>query len=362
MPTMALYAVHQFAASETMSGLASSAFIIGAVISRIFTGKFLDFIGRRRTVLIALAIYTAAALLYPLTDNALIFIAIRALHGFGFGASTTALTATVMSALPSTRRAEGTGYFGLSTTIATAFGPLLALTIVEKTNYDTLFYFTAAVGLASLMITWFVKYQERTPNVAERKLMWNFAPRTFIDATTVSIGSIMLLAGFAYSGVLSFMSTYAVERAIEAAATYFFTAYAFAVFLSRLFAGRIQDKKGDNAVMYPALLLYVTGFIVLAFAHSVLVVLIAAVLIGFGFGISMPSAQAITIKLSPPHRVGLATSTFYLMLDTGVGFGPILIGTLIPLLGFQGLYLMLAAVMCAAIVLYYFVHHRREIA
>lgn len=360
MPTMALYAVKQFAASETISGLASSGFIIGAVIARIFTGKFLDIVGRKRMIVGALVLYTLAALLYPLAGNALLFIGIRVLHGIGFGVSSTAITATIMSTIPAQRRGEGTGYFGLSSTIATAFGPLIALQIVDFLSYDALFYTAAAVGLFSLVGSLLLSIKERTPSATERAQLKNFSPRTFIDPTSMRIASVMLLAGFAYSGVLSFMATFAVERGLTTAASYFFTAYAAAVFISRLFAGRIQDRKGDNAVMYPALILFALGFVVLAFSHTTLMILIAAILIGFGFGITMPSAQAITIKLSPPHRVGLATSTFFLMLDIGVGFGPILLGTLLPVLGFQGLYLGLAGVMLFAIVVYYFVHHRRQ--
>ncbi|HLS32671.1 MAG TPA: MFS transporter, partial [Brevibacterium sp.] len=47
MTTMAVYAVERFAASDSGAGLASSGFIIGAVVGRVLAGKFLDVVGRR---------------------------------------------------------------------------------------------------------------------------------------------------------------------------------------------------------------------------------------------------------------------------------------------------------------------------
>lgn len=362
MPTMALYAVKQFNASDTASGLASSAFIIGAVFARVITGKFLDFVGRRRTVIITLVLYTLVALLYPLTDNATLFILIRALHGFGFGASATALTAAAMNMIPSTRRSEGTGYFGLSTTISTAVGPLLALWIIDVLDYDTLFYAAAAFGFIALGISLLVKYPEHTPDLAERRLLKDWAPRTFVDTKTIRIALVMLLGGFAYSSVLSFLASYTQENDIPQAASSFFLVYAAVVFASRLFMGRIQDRRGDNSVMYPTLVSFVIGLAIMSQADTTWLVLVAAVFIGFGFGAVMPCAQAIAIKMSPPHRVGLATSTFYLFLDIGTGIGPVILGLLIPVIGFSGMYLGLAGLMIFGVVMYYFLHHRREIA
>ena len=59
--------------------------------------------------------------------------------------------------------------------------------------------------------------------------------------------------------------------------------------------------------------------------------------------------QAIAIKESPRHRVGLATSTFYVFMDSGVGVGPLLLGFIIPIVGFRGLYFTLAVIVFASI-------------
>ena len=166
--------------------------------------------------------------------------------------------------------------------------------------------------------------------------------------------------GFAYSGILSFMTSYAKEINLMEAASFFFLVYAVFILISRPFTGRLLDKKGDNIVMYPALLLFVIGLVTLSQANQGFILLLAGALIGLGFGTMNSCCQAIAIKESPRHRVGLATSTFYVFMDSGVGVGPFLLGFIIPIVGFRGLYLTLAVVVFASIFLYYVLHGKKK--
>jgi MFS family permease len=88
--------------------------------------------------------------------------------------------------------------------------------------------------------------------------------------------------------------------------------------------------------------------------------LLAGVLIGLGFGNMQSSTQAVAVKVTPPHRMGLATSTFFIFLDAGLGFGPYILGFIIPLTGYRTLYVILGVVALATIVLYYFLHGKNE--
>lgn len=358
IPAMALYAVNAFGASDTAAGLASSSFVIGAVVGRIFTGKYLDFVGRRRLVIISLGIYVALGLAYVLADGLPLFVALRTVHGFGFGTSATVIAASVMSMIPPARRAEGTGYFGISGTIATAIGPLLALTIADRFSYDALFITASVVALLALLVALTITFPEREVSQAERESKWSLSLGTLVDAHTVPVASIMLLAGFAYSGVLSFLANYAQQADLVSSASLFFLVYAIAVFISRLFIGRIQDRRGDNIVIYPIFASFVAGFVMLGVSSQAWHILLAAVFMGFGFGALMPALQSVITAKSPLPRVGLATATFFLMLDIGTGIGPIVLGLAIPHLGYQGMYFLLAGIIVVASALYAAVHGR----
>ncbi|WP_334169689.1 MFS transporter, partial [Timonella senegalensis] len=279
-------------------------------------------------------------------------------HGFGFGTSATVIAASVMSMIPPARRAEGTGYFGISGTIATAIGPLLALTIADRFSYDALFITASVVALLALLVALTITFPEREVSQAEREAKWSLSLGTLVDAHTVPVASIMLLAGFAYSGVLSFLANYAQQADLVSSASLFFLVYAIAVFISRLFIGRIQDRRGDNIVIYPIFASFVAGFVMLGVSSQAWHILLAAVFMGFGFGALMPALQSVITAKSPLPRVGLATATFFLMLDIGTGIGPIVLGLAIPHLGYHGMYFLLADIIVVAAALYAAVHGR----
>ena len=359
MTTMALYAVQQFSASDSAAGLASGSFVIGALAARVFAGKFLDFVGRRRMLVVSLAVFTVASLLYIPASNLALLLTVRLLHGAAFGAASTSLSASVMGLIPTHRRGEGTGYFGISTTLATAVGPFLAVLLVESVSYQALFLFTAVCAAVALGLSLVLRLPERTPTPQEQQNKWRMHLSDVLDTSVLPIASVMFIAGAAYAGILSFLNSYAQKEGLVLGASLFFVVYAGVVLVSRLFVGRIQDRHGDNAVVYPTLISFAAGLALLAYAPNDTLLALAGVFVGFGFGALMPCAQAIAVTMAAPARIGLATSTFFILMDAGVGLGPLLLGMLLPLGGFHGMYWVLAAVMLANTVLYYFVHGRR---
>ncbi|UWX98567.1 MFS transporter [Arthrobacter zhaoxinii] len=360
MTTMALYAVQEFAASDGAAGFASGSFVLGALAARVFAGKFLDFVGRRRLLVISLAVFVAASLLYIPASNLALLLAVRILHGMAFGAASTSISASVMGLIPVHRRGEGTGYFGISTTLATAIGPFLAVFLVNSVSYRALFLFAAGCAAVALALSLVLRLPERIPGPEEQKNKWRMHLTDIIDPSALAIASVMFIAGAAYAGILSFLNSYAQSEGLALGASLFFVVYAGVVLVSRLFVGRIQDRHGDNAVVYPTLVSFAVGLALLAYAPNDMVMAAAGIFVGFGFGALMPCAQAIAVSMAPAARIGLATSTFFILMDAGVGLGPLLLGALLPFTGFHGMYWVLAAVLLASTVLYYFVHGRKN--
>ncbi|BAQ08858.1 MFS transporter [Bacillus sp. OxB-1] len=111
---------------------------------------------------------------------------------------------------------------------------------------------------------------------------------------------------------------------------------------------------------YPALVLFALGMWVLSQADTTLMFLLAAAIIGLGYGNFQSCTQALAIKVTPPHRMGLANSTYFICLDLGLGLGPFLLGYLVPAFGYSGLYLTLVGVIVLGILVYYFLHGGRD--
>ncbi|MCW2130915.1 MFS transporter [Arthrobacter sp. VKM Ac-2550] len=358
MTSMALYAVERFRASDTLAGLASSSFIIGSVMARIFAGWLLDVVGRRRLLLAALLVFVAASLLYIPAGSLPLLLALRIIHGMAFGAGSTAVAASVQALIPPARRSEGTGYFGLSTTLSIALGPFLAVLLSASGSYTGLFLFCAACSVAAFLIALTIRLPE-LPQRSGRKRgtgRRRISLAAVLEPDALPVSTVILACGVAYSGFLAFLTSYALEQGIASAASMFFLVYAVAVLVSRLFVGRIHDRRGDNAVIYPALAVFAAGLGLLALEPAVWSIAAAGALSGLGFGTLTPSVQAIAVTEAPEMRLGTATSTFYLMLDLGVGVGPVVLGALLPLTGYQGMFGALCVLVLAAVVLYYVVH------
>ena len=136
--TMAVYAVRQFAASDAGAGLASSAFVIGATVSRVVTGHVVDRFGKRRVLVVALVAVALSCTLYLVASSLPALVAVRMLHGASYAFASTAVMALAQAAIPDGRRAEATGHLALGTTLATAIGPALGLFLAGSIGYARL--------------------------------------------------------------------------------------------------------------------------------------------------------------------------------------------------------------------------------
>lgn len=360
MTTLTVYAIEEFNASQSKAGLASSIFIIGALFSRLLTGKYIEVIGRKKLIYGSLVLFLIAALLYFPVNNLNLLLVVRFLHGTAFGIATTAMSTAIMDLIPVGRRGEGTSYFSLSATAGTAIGPFIGIFITQHADFNMMFVTCTVFSVISIIIASFAKVPEA--NITEEQIQAmkkGFKLQNFFEIKAVPISIFMIIMGIAYSSIVAFLNSYAIDIQLEDAAGVFFVIYAIFLFISRPFTGRLLDIKGDNAVIYPAIIFFTVSLILLSQAHSGIVLLLAGVLVALGFGTMMSCAQAIAIKVSPKHRIGLATSTFFICMDGGMGIGPFLVGMLIPYAGYRGMFFTLAVAVFLSIILYYFLHGKK---
>lgn len=359
MTTLAVYAIGQFNASESMAGLAASIFVIGAVCSRLFTGRYIETIGRKKVLYGGVLLFFVATLFYFIVTNIYLLLLVRFIHGTAFGISTTALATIVMDIIPKERRGEGVGYFSLSNTLATSIGPFLGLYISQHGDFSTIFIVCSILGMINVIISLFSKVPPAAVSDDPHGSSKGFKLSSFFEKKAVPISLMITIMGFVYSGILSFITAYATEIHLIEAASFFFLVYSIVLLISRPFTGKLLDKKGDNFVIYPAIISFAIGLLILSQSYNSFAFLLASVFIALGFGTMQSCFQVIAVKESPPNRIGLATSTFLICMDLGVGIGPFLLGSMIPLLGFRGLYLTSAIVVILCIFLYFTLHGKK---
>ncbi len=182
----------------------------------------------------------------------------------------------------------------------------------------------------------------------------------FIESKAAPISVVILLLGFCYSGIFTFINLYALENNLVNTASFFFLVYSIAILISRSFTSRLMDVKGANYVMYPGFILYTLGMLFLSSAHNGFILLISGFLIGLGFGNLQSCTHAIAIKVVNHYRIGLATSTYFIFIEIGSGLGPFLLGLLIPIISYSKLYAFLSVIVLLSSVIYYLLHGRKE--
>jgi MFS family permease len=361
MVTIAPYTVEEFNASTSVAGLVSGIFIIGCLIGRLITGRMIQVKGSRKTLLVGLIFFIITTALYYAAINLPLLLMNRLLHGIAVGMASTATGTIVAQIIPENQRGEGIGYFSMSAIVASAIGPFIGIFFTRNWDFSMIFLFNLMLAIICLVISFTMNIPIHQPsNKNQGKAAKGLKLSYFIEPKAVPISFVALVIGFAYSGIMSFLSIYTEEIELVEAGGFFFLVYALFVLLSRPITGKLMDQKGPNIVVYPSLIIFALAMLLFSQAHQGVTFLVAAALIGLGYGNFISIVQAIAIKVTPPDRVGLATSTYYILYEFGLGVGPFLLGFLVPITGYRGLFFTMVFVILVSIFLYYILHGKKE--
>ncbi|WP_046214176.1 MFS transporter [Paenibacillus wulumuqiensis] len=353
--TITLYVIKEFDASTGQAGIVAGIFIIGSLVGRLFTGRLIH---SKKILMTSLFLLIVTTLLYFVHLNVNFLILTRLLNGITVGIISTIVSTVVVLSLPSSRKGEGISYFAISTALATGIGPFIGLVLIRNSNFDMIFSLSLLLGMFSLIIAFFLKFPAAHKMVKNNKKGIRISD--FIEPKVIPIAIIIFFMTFCFSGIVSYLNIYALELGLIDAASFFFMVYTVFVLISRPFTGRIMDRRGANIILYPALIIYAAGMFLLGSVNSSFTLLLVGALVALGFGNISSVTQTIAIQLADPHRVGLATATFFIFYDLGNGFGPSIIGLILPAAGYRGLYAILGFIILATLLLYYMLYGKKE--
>ncbi len=355
MPTLPVY-VEKLGGSESAAGFVIGIFAISAVVIRPFAGRAIDIYGRKGIFLTGLGIFLISVLAYNWMPTVLLLMIFRLIHGFGWGASSTASGTIASDIIPRRRLAEGMGYFGLAGDIAMAVGPAFGLFLTGSRGFPALFFSSGTAILVAMLLAFLITY--RPASRVEHKVRTAFFERSAFRPSLV-----MFFVTMTFGAIVSFLALFAGQLGI-ANVGLFFTVYAVALMLSRPTLGRLADRRGYDMVIIPGMLAIIAAMLILAQAHAgdhpFTLLLVAAVVYGFGFGAVQPSLQAMTVLNVPFNRRGAANATFYSSFDLGIGLGSGLWGIIVDMSGFNVMYLAAGAAAACALVAYLLIGRRKQ--
>ena len=325
--------------SKTLGGLLTSFFNIGSIVMAFLSGPLIQKIGKKLSIIVFALLYAGATVLFILMPTETVSMGARVLQGIAKGVITVACASVVAEVTPDEQMNQGMGIFGLGSTAAMAFGPMLALNLVgPNNNYPAMFAGCAVIAALGAAFAAGIRYtpkaskQETVTDEKEYSGVWKLIEK---KALLPAINHTIFFAS--YACVLVFVTVYAQEmlQLSSSQISLFYTAAAVTMLIVRTFAGKIADTIGELAIIIPghiaifALLMILSFFCKEPGPLTFPLFILCGGLYGVGSACVQPSMNAIAIVDSPAERSSIANATFYFMMDFGILFSSSVFGQVI---------------------------------
>jgi MFS family permease len=282
----------------------------------------------------ALAMAVGGAL-YLLAGSVPSLIGARLAVGAGEGAVYTAGVTWAVDLAPEDRRGLALGLFGLAVWGGLSLGPVAGELLRANVGYDSVWVLTAALPLAGAAIAMRLPEPPRA-GAGERP-----SPLALLPRAAHRPGMALALANIGYAALAGFVILHLARRGIGGGASVF-TAFAVAVFASRLVLSRVPDRAGARRTATAAGLTEALGLTIIALAHSLAAALIGAVVVGVGFSMLFPALALMVVGEVEDDRRGSAMGAFTAFFDIGVGLGGPLAGVTASLAGYPAVFFLAA--------------------
>ena len=352
-PLLPLYLSETYQADKDTIGFVLSGYTLTALLARPIAGYMVDSFSRKMVLLTCYFLFFALFAGYLIAGTMTLFAIIRTVHGAPMGAVTVANSTSAIDVLPSSRRAEGIGYYGLSNNLATSMAPTVGLMIYDSIgDYNVIFLIalcTAGIGLAI----------NATVHFPTKEIVPNKDPLSFDRFFLVkgwSEGLVMVCVGLSYGVLATYLAIYGKEELGMTAGTgAWFAVLCTGLILSRLIGARSLRKGKVVENVIHGILISVLGYLLFAMLKNPIGYYGAAIIIGLGNGHIWPGMQTMFINLAPNNKRGTANSSQLTCWDIGMGLGVVLGGMAIHHTGYSAAF-WFAFVVNLVGVFFYFIY------
>ena len=352
-PLLPLYLNEQFGATKDVIGLVLSGYTVTALLFRPFSGYVVDSFSRKKVLMLCFGTFSIFFAGYLAASTLLLFMVVRTLHGGPFGALTVANSTVAIDVLPSSRRTEGIGYYGLSNNLAMAIAPTIGIFLYKLTNsFEALFWLALIVACLGWLVDSTVDLRDKNhgdqnhgdwhndSSVAEirvpvpvirRKLSWD---RFFLIRGWL-LGLNMVAFGFSFGVLSNYLAIYGKEvLGITGGTGTYFMLCSVGLIFSRLQGGKALRKGRLTHNAGVGMVISLIGYTLFIAAPGWLGYYGSALLIGLGNGHMWPAFQNMTINVASNNQRGTANSTILISWDIGMGLGILVGGVVSELLGY----------------------------
>ncbi len=300
-------------------GLIISLFTITAMLSRPFSGKLADRIGRKPVIIFGAAVCFVCSMIYPFMTTVFGFLVLRLFHGFSTGFTPTGQSAYLSDIIPVERRGEAMGLLGTASTLGMAGGPALGGWVAYAFSMDAMFYCSSACAILSCIILLTLK--ETVHSKHELSLKVFTVTRTdLFEPRVLAPCLVMVMSVYAYGTLFTIIPDFGVYHRIENTGL-LFTYFTVASLLVRLVAGKSSDIYGRVPMLKFSTALVTLGMLVIGFADSKTMLIVGVCIYGLAQGSTSPTLLAWATDLSSDEHKGRGIASLYIFMELGIGLG-----------------------------------------
>jgi len=305
-------------------GLVISLFTLTALISRPFSGKLADKIGRKPVIIAGSLVCFVCSLMYPMLTTLYGFFFLRLVHGFSTGFTPTGQAAYLSDVVPADRRGEAMGLLGTASTLGMAGGPALGGWLSSSFTTESMFFCSSAFAILSSLIVLSIRETVTDKHAISLRLLAVhkkdlFEPRVLVPCI------VMALSAYAYGSLFTVMPDFGAYFKIENKGL-LFTYFTVASLIIRLVAGKASDKYGRANVLRISTFFMAVSMFWISMADTKTMLIIGAFMYGLAQGATSPALLAWATDLSDPEHKGRGVASLYIFMEFGIGVGALLSG------------------------------------
>ena len=333
-PLLPLYLSEHFGAAKDVIGLVLSGYTITALMFRPFSGYFVDSFPRKTVLMVCFAAFSIFFAGYLAASSLLMFTIVRTLHGGPFGALTVANSTVAIDVLPSSRRTEGIGYYGLSNNLAMAIAPTIGIFIYKYSqSFELLFWIALVVACGGWLVDSRVELEDKSRGLQARGARLSL-DRFFLLRGWL-LGVNMVAFGFSFGVLSNYLAIYSKEvMGITGGTGTYFMLCSIGLMLSRLQGGKALRRGQLTHNAAEGMVISLVGYTLFILWPSSVGYYASALLIGLGNGHMWPAFQNMTINVARNNQRGTANSTILISWDIGMGLGILVGGVIAEHLGY----------------------------
>jgi predicted MFS family arabinose efflux permease len=339
LTTLPIQLTKEFGGGADQAGLLLTLFLIAAIVIRPLAGKWVSGGSQKKILIYSAAAFFIGTLFYPFVTNIWTLFILRIIHGITFGVITTVKGTICAEIIPDSRRGEGLSWFSLAMGLAMVIGPVIGLNLANIGAYNIAYILCIVISVLNILLSMAIHVPEHGQAKKVSKTSKKFDFNDLVDKKAAPFALVIFILGCAYSGIASFLALYAQEINLVKAASTFFILYAGLMFVFRPFTGVWADRYGANKIVYPCIILFAIGMVMLSLPQTAVIMILAGAIIGIGYGSVTPILQTQVISSVEKHRVGIANSLFFNSMDLGMAIGAFGLGIAAKSFGYSSVFI-----------------------